>query len=410
MIGGPKLTRRTAYLVDGIRTPFGKYAGGLSGIRPDDLLAGVVRHLLNRSGIPFEAVGELVTGCVNQSGEDNRNIARMVVLLAGLPVSTPAITVNRLCASGLSALTYAAKSVITGDQEIVVASGVESMSRAPYVFAKSTKAFQRPAPELFDTSIGWRFTNPRFSQTYPPLEMGETAERVASVFKVSREDQDEFANESHKRCVEAYERGAYSKHVIPVNQLGDFFSDIECDLEIDESIRSNTNLKSLSNLKSAFIKNGTVTAGNSSPLSDGAAALIVASEDACNKLGLRPIAQFVSSGVAGVDPSLMGIGPVPATKIALRKAEWRIQDLDIFEINEAFAAQIIAVQRELQIPSESLNQNGGAIAIGHPLGATGIRLALTAMSRMAESNGRSRALLSACIGVGQGESILLEKC
>jgi len=195
-----------------------------------------------------------------------------------------------------------------------------------------------------------------------------------------------------------------------VNQLGDFFSDIECDLEIDESIRSNTNLKSLSNLKSAFIKNGTVTAGNSSPLSDGAAALIVASEDACNKLGLRPIAQFVSSGVAGVDPSLMGIGPVPATKIALRKAEWRIQDLDIFEINEAFAAQIIAVQRELQIPSESLNQNGGAIAIGHPLGATGIRLALTAMSRMAESNGRSRALLSACIGVGQGESILLEKC
>jgi acetyl-CoA acetyltransferase family protein len=307
-------------------------------------------------------------------------------------------------------LAYAAKSVITRDQEIVIASGVESMSRAPYVIGKATRAFQRPAPPIFDTAIGWRFTNPRFDKTYPPLEMGETAEKVATIFNITRAAQDKFAYESHRLCAAAYEKGAYSEHVIPVSQLGDLFTDGECHLEMDENIRKDINAKSLSKLKSAFIRDGTVTAGNSSPLSDGAAALIVASEDACKSLGLHPIARFVSSGVAGVDPSLMGIGPVPATKIALRRAEWRIQDLDVVEINEAFASQTLAVQRELEIPSEILNQHGGAIAIGHPLGASGIRLALTAMFRMKDEDKKSRALLSACVGVGQGESILIEKC
>jgi acetyl-CoA acetyltransferase family protein len=387
------------YLVAGLRTPFGKYAGALSGVRTDDLLVLVLKELMERTNLPGTAVDEVVTGCVNQSGEDNRNVARMVTLLAGLPKEVPAITVNRLCSSGLSALTYGARSIIAGDNELVLVSGVESMSRAPYVMAKPTRAFARPAPDVFDSAIGWRFTNPRFHDTYPPIEMGETAERVADQFKISRADQDEFAFNSHQKTSAAYEAGYYRDQLLNMSELSG-----------DESHRSNIAIDSLAKIKPAFLSGGSVTAGNSSPLSDGAAALILASSKACERYGLKPIARYVASGNAGVDPAIMGIGPVPATQKALKRSGWGIVDSDHFEINEAFAAQVLAVQRELQIPLERLNQDGGAIAIGHPLGASGIRLALTAISRMARDSKAKRALLSACIGVGQGETILLESC
>lgn len=385
------------YLVAGLRTPFGKYAGALSGIRTDDLLVLVVKALLERMKIPGTAIDEVVTGCVNQSGEDNRNVARMVTLLAGLPKEVPAITVNRLCSSGLSALTYGARSISSGDNEMVLVSGVESMSRAPYVMAKPTRAFARPAPDVFDSAIGWRFTNPKFHETYPPIEMGETAERVAEQFKIARSDQDEFAFASHQKTFAAYEAGVYRDQILDMGEL-----------VTDESLRSNIALESLAKLKPAFLSDGSVTAGNSSPLSDGAAALIIASSKACERYGLKPVARYVASGNAGVDPAIMGIGPVPATRKALAKSGWNVGDIDHFEINEAFAAQVLAVQRELAIPMEKLNVDGGAIAIGHPLGASGIRLALTAISRMAREESAKRALLSACIGVGQGETILLE--
>lgn len=387
------------YLVDGLRTPFGRYSGALSGIRTDDLLVLVFKELLTRINLPGEAVDEVVTGCVNQSGEDNRNVARMVTLLAGLPKEVPAITVNRLCSSGLSAITYGARSIISGDNDLVLVSGVESMSRAPYVMAKPTRAFARPAPDFFDSAIGWRFTNPKFQDTYPPIEMGETAERVASQYKVARIDQDEFAFESHRKTSAAYQAGYYNNQLLSLAELA-----------TDESLRTNIALDSLAKLKPAFLAGGSVTAGNSSPLSDGAAAMILANSKACERYGLRPVARYVASGNAGVDPAIMGIGPVPATQKALAKSGWGIDDIDHFEINEAFAAQVLAVQRELNIPLERLNQDGGAIAIGHPLGASGIRLALTAISRMARDSKAKRALLSACIGVGQGETILLESC
>lgn len=385
------------YLVAGLRTPFGKYAGALSGIRTDDLLVLVIKELLERTNLDGTAVDEVVTGCVNQSGEDNRNVARMVTLLAGLPKEVPAITVNRLCSSGLSALTYGARSIMTGDNELVLVSGVESMSRAPYVMAKPTRAFARPAPDIFDSAIGWRFTNPKFHETYPPIEMGETAERVAEQFKISRVDQDEFAFNSHQKTFAAHEAGFYRDQLLNMDELAG-----------DESLRSDVAIESLAKLKPAFLSGGSVTAGNSSPLSDGAAALILASSKACERYGLKPVARYVASGNAGVDPAIMGIGPVPATQKALKKSGWSIADIDHFEINEAFAAQVLAVQRELAIPTEKLNVDGGAIAIGHPLGASGIRLALTAISRMAREKSAKRAALSACIGVGQGETILLE--
>jgi len=387
------------YLVAGLRTPFGKYAGALSGVRTDDLLVLVLKELMERTNLPGTAVDEVVTGCVNQSGEDNRNVARMVTLLAGLPKEVPAITVNRLCSSGLSALTHGARSIMSGDHELVLVSGVESMSRAPYVMAKPTHAFARPAPDVFDSAIGWRFTNTKFHDTYPPIEMGETAERVAEQFNISRADQDEFALNSHQKTSAAFEAGYYRAQLLNMSELAG-----------DESLRSNIAIDSLAKLKPAFLSGGSVTAGNSSPLSDGAAALILASSKACERYGLKPVARYVASGNAGVDPAIMGIGPVPATQKALKRSGWGIVDIDHFEINEAFAAQVLAVQRELQIPLERLNQDGGAIAIGHPLGASGIRLALTAISRMARDSKAKRALLSACIGVGQGETILLESC
>ena len=398
------------YLVAGLRTPFGKYAGALSGIRTDDLLVLVIRELLARVKLPGEAIDEVVTGCVNQSGEDNRNVARMVTLLAGLPKEVPAITVNRLCSSGLSAITYGARSIFAGDNELVLVSGVESMSRAPYVMAKPTRAFARPAPEIFDSAIGWRFTNPRFHETYPPIEMGETAERVASQFRIARADQDEFAFNSHRKTYAAYQAGIYKDQIMNLSRESQGSNPDEALISTDESVRANISIESLAKLKPAFLAGGSVTAGNSSPLSDGAAALILASSKACQRYGLQPIARYVASGNAGVDPAIMGIGPVPATQKALKKSGWALENIDNFEINEAFAAQVLAVQRELRIPLDRLNQDGGAIAIGHPLGASGIRLALTAISRMARDPNSRRALLSACIGVGQGETILLESC
>jgi acetyl-CoA acetyltransferase family protein len=357
----------------------------------------VIKELMSRSGIPGEAVDEVVTGCVNQSGEDNRNVARMATLLAGLPKEVPAMTVNRLCSSGLSAITVGARSIISGDNNLVMVSGVESMSRAPYVMAKPTRAFARPVPDVFDSAIGWRFTNPKFHETYPPIEMGETAERVAEQFKIARSDQDEFALASHQKTSAAYEAGVYRHQILDMSEL-----------VTDESLRSNIALESLAKLTPAFLSDGSVTAGNSSPLSDGAAALMLASSMACERYGLKPVARYVASGNVGVDPAIMGIGPVSATRKALAKSGWGVGDIDHFEINEAFAAQVLAVQRELAIPTEKLNVDGGAIAIGHPLGASGIRLALTAISRMAREKSAKRAVLSACIGVGQGETIVLE--
>ena len=398
------------YLVNGLRTPFGKYAGALSGIRTDDLLVIVIKKLLERLSIPGDAINEVVTGCVNQSGEDNRNVARMVTLLAGLPKEIPAITVNRLCSSGLSAINYGVRSIIAGDNDLVLVSGVESMSRAPYVMAKPTRAFARPSPEVFDSAIGWRFVNPKFQDSYPPIEMGETAERVASLYKISREDQDDFAFNSHRKALEAYQSGFYNNHILDMNDLSPGMVPVEALIARDESIRSNISIDSLAKLKPAFVSQGTVTAGNSSPLSDGAAVMILANLTACTRYGLRPIARYVASGNAGVDPAIMGIGPVPATQKALKKSGWSLDSIDHFEINEAFASQVLAVQRILEFPIEKLNQEGGAISIGHPLGASGIRLALTAMTRMARNSRSKRALLSACIGVGQGESILIESC
>ena len=401
---------RQVFIVDGVRTPFGKYAGGLAGVRPDDLLADVIIRLIARNSLPGEAISEVVTGCVNQSGEDNRNVARMSSLLAGIPVTVPAITVNRLCASGLSAIVYGARSILAGDADIILASGVESMSRAPYILAKSTSAYQRPAPKIYDSTIGWRFTNPKFTDLYPPIEMGETAENVATRYKISREDQDQFAFQSHTKSNLAWENGIYADQVVSYHKSDNSISGLKIDLLRDEGPRLDISLEKLGLLKPVFVKDGTVTPGNSSSINDGAGALILASEKACNDFNLEPIARYVTSGHAGVDPQFMGIGPIPATQIALRKVGWKIEDLTTIELNEAFASQVLAVQRELGIPLELMNPDGGAISLGHPLGASGIRLAMTAIFRMKRDPNQTRALLSACIGVGQGESILLEKC
>lgn len=404
------MSQKDVFLVRGIRTPFGTYGGRLSGIRPDDLLAEVIRDILMRTGIPYEAVDEVVTGCVGQAGEDNRNVARMAVLLSGLPVEIPGITVNRLCSSGLSSIVYGARSIMSNDAEIIIASGVESMSRAPYVMSKPTKAFERPAPKIFDSAIGWRFVNPLFKDTYPPIEMGETAERVAEKFGISRQRQDEFSFGSHLKAISAYKAGYYDDQIISLDNRKLGFKKLASEVIRDEVFREDINLEDLGNLPAVFIENGTVTAGNSSPLSDGAGALILASGRACEKYDLTPLARYVTSAQVGLEPSIMGMGPVPATKRALVKAGWKVDDLTHVEINEAFASQVLAVQDSLHIPTEILNSDGGAIALGHPLGASGIRLAITAMARMKRSGSPSKVLLSACIGVGQGESILLESC
>ncbi|MEI2750795.1 MAG: acetyl-CoA C-acyltransferase [Ferruginibacter sp.] len=393
----------TVYVIDTVRTPVGKYAGTLSAIRPDDLLALVIKALVNRNpNLDVNAIEDVIAGAANQSGEDNRNVARMAALLAGLPVSVAGNTVNRLCASGLQAIMDASRTIACGDAQFMIAGGVESMSRAPFVMPKATSAFDRNA-QIFDTTMGWRFVNKKLSELYHPYTMGETAENVAKQWNISRHAQDEFALESQQKYSAARKLDRFKEEIIPVSvQAGkEVF-----DMEHDEHPRE-TSLEKLAQLKPAFIKDGTVTAGNSSGINDGAAAMLLASEAAVKKFGLKPIAKIKSMAVAGVEPAVMGIGPVPATKKALSRAGLTVADLDLIELNEAFASQSIACIHDLGLDLEKVNVNGGAIAIGHPLGCSGVRISTTLLHEMVKRKSRY-ALATMCVGVGQGSAIIYE--
>ena len=396
-----------AFLVGGVRTPQGKYGGALAGVRADDLAAQVVREAVTRAGVPDDAVDEVVLGAANQAGEDNRNVARMAVLLAGLPDTTPGYTVNRLCASGLTAIVSAANTIRIGEADVVVAGGTESMTRAPWVMAKPGTPWARPG-EVADTSIGWRFTNPRFAgydgaagsgpdDRRITLPMGETAEEIAILDGIGRAESDAFALRSHQRAIAAIDAGRFDAEITPVGEV-----------RVDEIPRRGTTLDKLAALRPAFRRDGVVTAGSSSPLSDGAAAIVVASAAAVERYGLRPRARIVTAASAGVTPQLMGLGPVPATEKALTRAGWSADDLDAVELNEAFAVQALAVIRRLMLDEEKVNADGGAIALGHPLGCSGARLAVTLMGRMERENAR-RGLATLCVGVGQGVSLLVER-
>ncbi|UER53254.1 3-oxoadipyl-CoA thiolase [Kineosporiaceae bacterium SCSIO 59966] len=396
-----------AFLVDGVRTPVGRYAGALSSVRPDDLAAHVLRELTARHpDVDWEALDDVVLGCANQAGEDNRDVARMALLLAGLPETVSGTTVNRLCGSGADALAVAARSIRAGEADLVLAGGVESMSRAPFVMAKAQSAFDRRA-EVHDTTIGWRFVNPVLEERFGTDSMGETAENVAAEFGVSREDQDAYALRSQERAAAAQASGRLVREIVPVpvpQRRGDPVL-----VDTDEHPRR-TSREALAALRPAFREGGTVTAGNSSGVNDGAAALLVASEAAVERFGLQPLARVVGAATAGVPPRIMGIGPVPASRRLLDRLGLTVADLDVVELNEAFAAQVLAVLRQLGIPddAEHVNPNGGGIALGHPLGMTGARLALTAATELAVRDVR-RALVTMCVGVGQGISVLLER-
>jgi acetyl-CoA acyltransferase len=395
-----------AFIVDGIRTPVGRYAGALSGIRPDDLGAIPIRELIRRNpSVDWAAVDDVVYGCANQAGEDNRNVARMSALLAGLPVAVSGTTINRLCGSGLDALAIAARSIRAGECDLVVAGGVESMSRAPFVMPKSDTAFGRDAA-IFDTTIGWRFVNPAMKAAYGIDSMPETAENVAADYKVSREDQDAFALRSQQKALAAQASGRLAQEIVAVETRKGKDTVL---VDKDEHPRA-TSLEALAKLKAPFRAGGSVTAGNASGVNDGAAALLVASEAAVARFGLVPLARIVGAATAGVPPRIMGMGPVPATKKLLAKLGWRVADLDVIELNEAFAAQALPVLRELGLADDAahVNPNGGAIALGHPLGMSGARLALTAMREL-HHKGKKRALATMCIGVGQGIALALEK-
>ncbi|WP_433348250.1 3-oxoadipyl-CoA thiolase [Micromonospora sp. CA-111912] len=395
-----------AYLVAGVRTPIGRYAGALSGVRPDDLAAHVIRELVARHpSVDWARVDDVVLGCANQAGEDNRNVARMAALLAGLPGEVPGSTVNRLCGSGLDALAIAARQIIAGEAELVVAGGVESMSRAPFVMPKATSAFSR-SPEVYDTTIGWRLVNPLMEKEWGIDSMPETAENVAAEYGVDRAAQDAFAYRSQQRAARAQAGGRFAEEIVPVTvPAGRRETRL---VEVDEHPRE-TSLEKLAALPTPFRSGGTVTAGNSSGVNDGAVALLVASEAAVARYGLTPLARVTGAAAAGVPPRVMGIGPVPATRRLLDRLGVGLDRVDVIELNEAFAAQSVAVLRELGLPedAEHVNPNGGAIALGHPLGASGARLALTAALELRRRGGR-RALATMCVGVGQGISLMLE--
>ncbi|MEO3885593.1 thiolase family protein [Nonomuraea sp. B5E05] len=380
------------YLVGGVRTPMGRYGGALADVRPDDLAALVVGEAVRRSGAGPEAFDEVVLGAANQAGEDNRNVARMATLLAGLPATTPAYTVNRLCASGLTAIVSAAQAVRAGEADLVVAGGVESMTRAPWVMAKPGTPWAKPG-EVADTSLGWRFANPRFDAR-TTMSMGETAEEVAALDGITREESDAWALRSHTRAVAAAKEGRFAADLVPVGEV-----------TADEGPRPDTSMERLAKLRTIFRAGGVVTAGSSSPLSDGAAAVVVAGEEAVRRHGLTPRARIVAGASAGVEPHLMGLGPVPSTKKALARAGW--ESTDTVEINEAFAPQLLACVRRLGLDPETVNADGGAIALGHPLGCSGARLVVTLLGRMERESGR-RGLASLCVGVGQGVAMLVE--
>ena len=388
-----------AFIVDAVRTPIGRYAGALASVRPDDLAALVVGEVVRRAGVDPALVDEVVLGAANQAGEDNRNVARMAWLLAGLPDSVPGFTVNRLCASGMTAITTARQMVASGDADLVVAGGVESMTRAPWVQEKPAKAFGRPGA-AFDTSIGWRFTNPRFDAD-TTLTMPQTAERVAQRWGLSREELDAFALRSHQRAVAAIEAGRFEAETVVV-PVGDGM------VTVDEGPRADTSLEKLARLRPLHGPDGLVTAGNSSALNDGAAAVVVASERFVEEHGLTPRARLVAGASAGVAPEVMGIGPVPATRKALARAGWDVADLDAVELNEAFASQSIACMRDLGLDEDVVNADGGAIALGHPLGCSGTRLVVTLLGRL-ERAGARRGLATMCVGVGQGTALLVER-
>jgi 3-oxoadipyl-CoA thiolase len=399
-----------AYIVDGIRTAVGNMTGGLSEVRADDLAASVIAELLKRNPkLDPSRVTDVILGCANQAGEDNRNVARMAGLLAGLPVTVPGETVNRLCASGMSAVANAARSVKVGEGDFYIAGGVENMTRAPYVMSKGSKPFARDI-ELFDTSLGWRFVNPKMKAKYGVDSMGQTAENVAEQYKVTREDQDKFALRSQQKASKARGAGRFNNEITPVEipqKKGD-----PKRFEQDEFLRPESTIEGLAKLKPAFRTdgNGSVTAGNSSGLNDGAAALLIASDAGVKELGVKPLARIVTSAVAGVEPRIMGMGPVPASRKALAQAGLTIDQMDVIELNEAFAAQSLACMRELGLDDDDarVNPNGGAIAIGHPLGMSGARLLLTA-ARELEAKGGRYALCTMCIGVGQGMATIIER-
>ena len=391
------------YVIDSVRTPVGKYGGVLSSIRPDDLLAYVIKALLLRnSGIDLNAIEDVIAGDANQAGEDNRNVARMAALLAGLPVSVGGNTVNRLCASGLQAIMDASRQIMCGDAELIIACGVESMTRAPFVMPKSSDAYSRTT-EIFDTTMGWRFINKNLSALYHPYTMGETAENIAKQWKISRQEQDEFAFASQQKyaAAKAADKWADEIAAVELNNKG-----LISWVVYDEHPRE-TSLDKLAALKPAFIKDGTVTAGNSSGINDGAAAMLLASEEAVRKYNLQPMAKIVSMAVAGVDPAIMGIGPVPATQKALQRAGMTMADLDLVELNEAFASQSIACIRDLGLDNLKVNVNGGAIAIGHPLGCSGVRISTTLVHEMRKRNAKF-GLATMCIGVGQGAAVIYQ--
>lgn len=399
-----------AVLVEAIRTPIGALGGSLASVRPDDLAALVLKALVERTRLDPASLDEVLLGCANQAGEDNRNIARISTLLAGLPVRVPAFTVNRLCASGLAAVNLAARAIRAGDGEIYLAGGVESMSRAPYVFGKAEQPYSFGNLTVYDTTLGWRFPNPRFAEQYGTLPMGETAENIAEQFRVTREEQDGFTLASHQRAVTAAESGKFADEILPVDvpqKKGDPIR-----VERDERPRKDTTLESLARLKPAFRKEGTVTAGNSSGLNDGAAGLVIMSREKARDLGLKPMARFVTSAVEGVEPNMMGLGPIPATRKALAKAGLTIEQIGLAEINEAFAVQAYTCMRELGLPHEIMNANGGAVALGHPLGCSGARILVTLlheMRRRAASVSRPfYGLATLCVGVGQGEATIVE--
>jgi 3-oxoadipyl-CoA thiolase len=386
-----------AVILSAVRTPVGRYGGALAGVRPDDLAALVVAEAVARAAVPPEAIEDVWLGCANQAGEDNRNVARFASLLAGLPETVAGVTVNRLCASGLSAVVGACHAVIAGDGDLFVAGGVESMTRAPLVMQKPDAPFARGDRTLHDTTLGWRFVNPRYEERFSRESMGQTGENVAERFGVSRADQDAFAARSQARWAAARDGGRFADEIVPVD-----------DVAVDEHPRPDTTVEKLAALQPAFRAGGTVTAGNASGINDGAAAVVVASEERARRLGIEPLAAFVGSSVAGVDPAVMGIGPIPAVRRLLDRTGIAIEDVDLVELNEAFASQSLAVIRELSLDEERVNVNGGAIAIGHPLGMSGARLVVSLLHELRRRNGRY-GLATLCIGVGQGQAALFER-
>jgi acetyl-CoA acetyltransferase family protein len=386
-------------IVSSYRTAIGRYGGALSSIRPDDMLAMLIKKTVEKTGIEINSIDEVIIGCANQAGEDNRNIARMALLLAGVPVHTPAITLNRLCASGLDAIIDGARRIITGEAKVILAGGVESMSRAPLIMAKP-EAFKLGSPKIYDSALGWRFFNDKLKDITPEEPNGMTAERLFNKYQISRESQDNFALRSHKRALESQENGFFAREIISLNlPSGEFL--------YDEGPRKETSLEKLKLIKPVFIKDGTVTAGNSSTLNDGAALTIITSYEHAKSLGLKPRARILGFASAGVDPKIMGIGPVPATKKLLEMLKLSIADFSVIEINEAFAVQVLSVMKELKISEEVVNPHGGAIALGHPLGCSGARITATMVNHL-ESTKKALGLATLCVGVGQGVSMVVE--